>query len=70
VPGSGGVDDRLRQEFLAVGEADQERGVVPPGGADPVEAEAGDRHDLGAVAQVGLDLWQVGQGLQVVGGQL
>ncbi len=65
-PGAGGVDDRPGQDLLAVGEADQERGGVAAGGAQPVQAEPADRLDPGAVAHVRLELRQLGEGLQVV----
>ena len=69
-PGAGGVDDRAGQDVLAGGEADQERRRVAAGGADPVEAEPGHRDHAGAVADVRLERGQVGEGLQVVGGEL
>ena len=58
------------RSLVAVGEADQERGGLAAGGAEPVQAEPADRLDPGAVAQVRLERGQLGQGLEVVGGEL
>jgi hypothetical protein len=69
-PGAGRVDDRTSEEVLTGAEADQERCRVPAGGADPVQAEPGDGDDRGTVTHVRLEGGQVGEGPQVVSGEL
>ncbi len=69
-PGARRVDHRPGEQVGAVGEPDQERRAVPAGGAQPVQAQPGDGHHAGAVAHVWLERGQVGEGLQVLVGEL
>ncbi len=65
-PGAGAVDDRAAEQLLAAGQADQVRRVVASRRAQPVEAPAGDRDDVGAVPDPAVELRRLGQRREVV----
>src|SRR5690606_1591039 len=65
-PGAGGVDDGAGEQFLAVGQAQDEGGQFPAGGTQAVDAQTADGGDLGAVADVGGQRGQFGQRLEVL----
>src|SRR5436305_1499205 len=58
------------EEGFAGVEAHQDRHRVPAGGAEPVQPEPGDRGNPRLVPDVLLQGRQVGEGLQVFGGEL